>query len=203
MNSTCKVLLTLLVLVTSKGFCQEIRPDATRVGQMAPDFTLVSLDGKPVRASDLWKKKPSVFMTGSLTCPKFRQKSPPLQALTKEFDTKANFLLIYTLEAHPKDQASPYAQKIWITPENERAGIFYSQPKTMEERMTLAKTCAQKLKINFPVVVDTLGNQVWKDYEKRANAALLVGTDGRILLSQPWMDTAELRVALYDSLRRP
>ena len=73
----------------------------------------------------------------------------------------------------------------------------------MEERMTLAKTCAQKLKINFPVVVDTLGNQVWKDYEKRANAALLVGTDGRILLSQPWMDTAELRVALYDSLRRP
>jgi hypothetical protein len=79
---------------------------------------------------------------------------------------------VYIKEAHPEDG--------WKVGANEKAGIKVFQPKTVGERTTVAETCAGKLDIKFPVLLDGMDNKVNNDYAAWPDRLYIVGKDGRI-----------------------
>jgi hypothetical protein len=180
-----------------------IGTDGPKPGAAAPDFTLKTVDGKTVKASALWSQKPLVLMTGSRTCPVFRGKVQPFESLVKEFGDRVNFLMVYTVEAHPKGDPSPYSGKEWVTPKNEQEGILFRQPANQEERMSRARECIQKEKLSASVVVDTMDNAVWKAYGSAPNCAYVIGRNGNIADAEAWMEPDQLRRAITQALAAP
>ena len=165
-------------------------------GTAAPDFELKTAAGGPIRASILWSNKPTVIMTGSHTCPVFRGKAEAFEKLVHEFSNEVNFVVLYTVEAHPKGDPSPYTGREWVTTANEELGLLIRQPKTIEERAERARTCLQAMKLTVPVAVDQMDNAVWKAYGSAPNAACLVGKDGQVIEDQGWFDPAKMRQAI-------
>lgn len=174
----------------------QIGRDGPKPGMAAPDFKLQTLDGKMLEGSKLWQEKPLVLITGSYTCPVFRRQTNQMDSLAKDFGDKVHFLLLYTVEAHPKGDPSPYNGKEWITPANQKAGILLAQPTTMEARLKLARECAASLKLKVPMVIDTLDNATWQAYGRAPNCAYLINKEGKIVAAQPWFDGGPLRKEL-------
>jgi hypothetical protein len=171
-------------------------------GSAAPDFELKTVDGKTLRASALWSNKPTVIMAGSHTCPVFRGKVEPFESLVSEFSNRVNFVVLYTQEAHPKGDPSPYRNEEWVTPANRRDDVLFGQPKSLEERTARARACATALKLNVAVVVDTMDNSMWRAYGSAPNSACLVGRDGKVIQYEGWFDPAKMRVAIERSLEK-
>jgi hypothetical protein len=173
-----------------------------RAGSVAPDFSLTTLDGKPVTASKLWAEKPTVIMTGSHTCPVFRRTATPFEELAREFGERVNFLIIYTLEAHPSGEHSIYFGRENVTPANKRDGILWRDPRTAGERLGRAKECVAALGLKTTVVLDTMDNANWKAYGSAPNCAYLVGRDGKVVEAQPWFDARPMREAIVRLLAK-
>ena len=85
---------------------------------------------------------------------------------------KAEFVLVYIKEAHPEDG--------WKVRQNEKAGIKIDQPKTWESRGAVATTCATKLELSIPVVVDEIDNKTGMAYAGWPDRLYIVGSDGKI-----------------------
>jgi len=83
---------------------------------------------------------------------------------------RAAFLLVYIREAHPEEG--------WILPENRRSGVAVHEPTTVDERLAVASSCAAKLHVDMPTVVDD--NAVASAYGGWPDRLYLVGADGRI-----------------------
>jgi len=158
-----------------------------KAGGQAPDFELKTLDGKTVKGSELWNSKPTVLIAGSYTCPVFRRTNDGYAGLSQEFNNKVNFVLLYTIEAHPADEKSPYF--------GTKKTNQYSQPqpKTAEERFALAKKCVEEEDFKGLMVIDTMDNTTWKAYGEGPNFAFLIGKGGKILAHQGIFDWKALR----------
>jgi hypothetical protein len=180
---------------------ERFEKDGPKPGQAAPDFELKTVDGKTIRASELWKQKPTVIMTASFTCPVFRDKVPPLEKLTKEFGERVHFLLVYTLEAHPKGEPSPYFQEERVGNKNIKEGLVFPQPKSMEERVEQATKCQASIQLDARMVIDTMDNKTWKAYGSAPNAAYLVGIDGKIVEQQGWFDPSRMQDAISSYIK--
>ncbi len=215
-NGGCEVILASLFLMAGVVCAAEPRPETKaepakalppvarsnqfdrgpKPGTAAPDFELKTVEGKSIRASTLWSNKPTVIMMGSHTCPIFRGKVNDFEGLVQEFSNKANFVVLYTIEAHPKGDPSPYKDREWVVPANEKIGLRVAQPKTMEERTARALTCAGAMKLTVSVVVDRMDNGAWKAYGSAPNSGFLIGSDGKVIEQEPWFDPPAMRAAL-------
>ena len=88
----------------------------TDLESKAPDFTLDTDDGKDhVTLSKLVGEKPLVLIFGNFTCGPFREHAGSLYVLARRYRDRANFLIVYTREAHPTDG--------WVLPDNQQAGV--------------------------------------------------------------------------------
>ena len=85
---------------------------------------------------------------------------------------RAAFLLVYIREAHPEEG--------WILPENRRSGVAVHEPTTVDERLAVASSCAAKLHVDMPTVVDGIDNAVASAYGGWPDRLYLVGRDARI-----------------------
>lgn len=79
---------------------------------------------------------------------------------------------MYIREAHPEEG--------WILPENRRSGIAVHEPTTDDERLAVAATCAAKLELTMPAVIDGIDNAVASAYGGWPDRLYLIGTDRRI-----------------------
>jgi hypothetical protein len=61
---------------------------------------------------------------------------------------EATFFVIYIAEAHPDDG--------WQTDSNEQEGIRIRQHTTSDERRAAAQSCATKLKLSIPTLLDNM-----------------------------------------------
>jgi hypothetical protein len=82
------------------------------------------------------------------------------------------FFVVYIKEAHPEDG--------WVLERNRRPGVRLRDPRTEEERATVASTCAVRLRMEFPVLVDRSDNAVASAYGGWPDRLYLIGRDGRI-----------------------
>ena len=74
----------------------------------------------------------------------------------KKYKKKAEFFVIYIREAHPVDG--------WRSRGNDREGIKVKQPKTENERITVASECARSLKLTIPFLIDNMKDEAQQSY---------------------------------------
>jgi hypothetical protein len=100
--------------------------------------------------------------------------------------------VVYIREAHPTDG--------WQVEANERDVVFFPQPKTFDERTSVADACALRLDLSIPTLIDDMENSTDQKYYALPDRLYLIGRDGRIAYRGapgPWgFVAAELEKAI-------
>lgn len=147
--------------------------EGPHVGELAPDFTLPSPDGKTTQQlSQLIGEKPVVLVLGNFTCGPFRAYYPEVENVQQRFGDKANFLMVYVREAHPEDG--------WKMESNTRAKVAVKQPTTLKERIAVCEQFRERLKPTIPVVVDQVPDLVGHLYSGMPARMYVIDTDGKV-----------------------
>ena len=148
-------------------------PETLRKGDQAPDFTLRSPDGKSAfHLAELRGVKPVVLIFGSYTCPPFRDVYPTLERLHQTYGEHVAFYYVYIREAHAEDG--------WKMARNQREGIAINDPKTMEQRVTVAQQACAYFKTKIPGLVDTMDDATDRAYAAWPSRIFLVDVNGVI-----------------------
>ena len=89
---------------------------------------------------------------------------------------------------------------------NERDGVFFAQPKTFGERTSVAQSCALRLDLSIPTLIDDMENSTDQKYYALPDRLYLIGRNGRIAYRGapgPWgFVAAELEKAIQNYLER-
>jgi len=156
-------------------------------GDIAPDFTLFTVDGEPFNLyHELDKGIPILLITGSYSCPFTRRKIPVINELTSSYNQKLTVALVYIVEAHPQDVENLYLTQdsIWIPKENLKKGIAIDMPKTYKERKEVCSVMQDTFSLNPIVLVDNPDNEFWMKYGQAPVMAHLIKPDKTISLRQ-------------------
>ena len=82
------------------------------------------------------------------------------------------FVVVYIREAHPEDG--------WVVIDNREDNIRVFDPTTDAERRRTVESCAARLPVRIPVVIDGIEDGVAAAYGAWPDRLYLVGRDGRI-----------------------
>jgi hypothetical protein len=82
------------------------------------------------------------------------------------------FFVVYIKEAHPEDG--------WVLEMNRDQQIAFTDPVTLDARTEVARSCAARLEIRMPVLIDSLDNRIASQYGGWPDRLYLIGKDGRI-----------------------
>ncbi len=82
------------------------------------------------------------------------------------------FCVVYIREAHPEEG--------WVVSANRDMDIRVNDPTTDEERHDAAVTCALRLKIRMPVVIDAIDDSIARAYGALPDRLYLIGKGGRV-----------------------
>jgi len=166
-----------------------------------PNLTMVMDDGRRQPLSQLWKERPVILLTGSVTCTVSRARIPDAASLARKYGDQVSVAVLYTLEAHPSGDPSPYRDsREWQLPLNVQEGILRKQPHTLEERDHLADELKERLGLSLPVVLDEMNNRGWTTIGGGPNMAVLVDRNGVVQAKQAWFDAEEMQEEIQDFL---
>lgn len=166
-----------------------------QVGEQLPDLPVYALDGQEQSLDRALNNRPVLLLTSSLSCPKSRSTYPRAEALAEKLKGQLDVLIVYVLEAHPKGSASPYRGYEDVTDENRRDRIFCQQPRTLDERLKLARQFKDKLHVKVPVVVDAMDNAVWHQLGGGPNMGVLIDDHRIVVARQGWFDAESMQKA--------
>ncbi len=143
------------------------------LNEKVSDFTLKTNDGtQDVTLSKLIGPKPVVLVFGNFTCGPFRSQAGNVEKLYRMYKDRATFVMVYVREAHPIDG--------WRMESNDRVEVSLAQPTSYEERVKVAQTCSARLKLGFPMLVDTIDDTVGAKYSGMPSRLYLIDSDGRV-----------------------
>jgi hypothetical protein len=97
---------------------------------------------------------------------------PALNQLYHQYKDRVEFFLVYIKEAHASDE--------WQLSINEKESVVYQDPRSYDERASLAATCSTELGIEFPALVDTIENTTETAYTGWPDRLYLIDGGGRI-----------------------
>ena len=158
-------------------------------GEMAADFDLYDLDGNGLTLSEaLTLGKPVLMISASYTCPVFRGKVPVINSVVATYGDQITTIIVYTPEAHPDIDPSPYFGAVNTGAQNIAAGILYRQPTTYGERKAVLQEMLLDLQVDAPIYLDGPCNEWWNYYGPQPNNAYLIATDGTIYAHHDWFD---------------
>ncbi len=165
-------------------------------GAEAPDFTLEWSRGTTIRASKFWQRKPLVVITGSQSCPMFRENTAARKALIRDFGSRVNFVVVYTVEAHPNDGLSPYSGVPMSPGENLKEGSpFLKRRATATVSFRLAVAWRRSIwRRSLPWIRWRM--PCGRPTAASPNCAYLIGTDGKVIAQQGLSDPAAMRAEL-------
>jgi len=143
------------------------------VGEIAPDFTLKTLDGSNVTLGQWCQEKPVVLIFGNFTCGPFRAQAGNLERLFDRYQNQFHFLCVYVREAHPSDG--------WALLSNESAEIVLPQPQKYPERSRVAQRCQQFMGNKIPLVVDEMDDPVGRAFSGMPSRLYLLDADRQVL----------------------
>jgi hypothetical protein len=160
-------------------------------GDQVPDFTLHTVNGTPVNlATELQAGLPVLLISSSYTCPVFRNKILTINQVDSIYQGQLKVFVVYTPEAHPVIDPSPYSGTVWTTSQNQTAGILFRQPTTYGERKAMIDTLLQARHVRPTVLVDGPCNEWWLHYGPAPNNATLIKPDGTVFAKQDWFHNA-------------
>ena len=90
----------------------------------------------------------------------------------ERFRDRVDFVVVYIREAHPEEG--------WVVQMNRDQDIAIQDPQSDAARNEVAATCAIRLQIRMPVVVDKLDDEIAWAYGALPDRLYLVGKGGRI-----------------------
>ena len=114
-----------------------------------------------------------------------------LKDLYHKYQNEVQFLLVYIKEAHPIDGwwfGDSIIGKL-LKLKGTRAAMDVYDPKSTEERMQVARRCADTLQYGIPTLVDQIDNSVNQQYAALPTRLYLVGIDGKVVYAGgpgPW-----------------
>jgi type I thyroxine 5'-deiodinase len=90
----------------------------------------------------------------------------------RRYGDRARFLTIYIKEAHPEDE--------WQMTANEKEDVCYPQPKTLEQRVRIAKDFVRRFHYEIPLAVDRMDNRADQLYAGWPERFYIVDEQGAI-----------------------
>ena len=160
-------------------------------GDTVPDFTLYDMNGDSVNlGASLQSGRPALLIAASYTCPVFRGKINDINTMASIYSGLIDIYVIYTVEAHPVVDVSPYSGTIWVPSANYSEGVLFEQPKTYGERKALVDSMLLNYTINVPILLDGLCNEWWLNFGPAPNNAYLINVDGTVFKKHPWFHKA-------------
>ena len=118
--------------------------------------------------------------------------------MSEQYADHVDFLVVYIREAHPEDG--------WVVTMNRDQDIALDDPTTTSERADVAASCAIRLEIKMPVVVDEIDDAVASAYGALPDRLYLVGRGGHVAFQgEPGpfgFQPAELGTAIESELDR-
>jgi hypothetical protein len=158
-------------------------------GEQAADFTLYDLDGDAFNLeAALLAGKPVLMISCSYTCPVFRNKLSRINAVATLYADQLTTILVYTPEAHPHLDISPYFGAVNTGQANMNDGVLHEQPETYGERRSVVEEMLMDLDIQVPVYLDGPCNNWWNYYGPQPNNAYLIDVDGTVHTHHDWFD---------------
>ncbi len=95
-----------------------------------------------------------------------------LHEMWERYRDRVAFCVVYIREAHPEEG--------WVLNVNRDMDIQVSDPTTDEERHDVAVTCALRMKIRMPVVIDAIDDSIARAYGALPDRLYLIGKGGRV-----------------------
>ena len=168
-------------------------------GERLGDHAVLDWDGEEQILSELFDdQKPTLLVTASLTCGRSRERQPWVEELAKKYRDDLNVAVVYTQEAHPTIDPSPYAK---YSPElenperpgerpggNAKVGLARRQPTDLDGRRALAAEYRDLLDVEVPIVFDTMENAAWEGLGAGPNVGVLLGPSGVVEVKHGWFD---------------
>lgn len=159
------------------------------VGEHVPDFKLFDTDGNEFHlATKLMAGKPVLLISSSITCPVFRNKIPKINQVASLFENQIEIAIIYTVEAHPEIDISPYFGTVNTGQQNYSSNTLFRQPTTYGERLALIDTLNNRYQINVPTFSDGPCQEWHLNYGPAPNNAYLITTAGLVAIKHAWFD---------------
>lgn len=144
------------------------------IGIPAPDFSLKVAGGGELTLSES-KGKVVAFMFTAMTCPPARAQLPEWTALFSKYSPdEVEMFVIYSRERHPGERGYP----------------GFDETTTDREKMAHAKLMAGLT--DMRVAVDTIEEDVLRQYGIVANAAYVVDRDGVLVFKSEWSDANKI-----------
>jgi peroxiredoxin len=155
-----------------KGF------DGPKIGEVAPDFSAYTLDGKKVKLSDFFTK-PIILETGSLTCPVYAGVLDEMNQFAKKF-SDVQFILLYTREAHPGEKIKAHC--------------------SLQEKILRAEETKSAYGENRLILVDEISGAAHKLYGYFPNSVYLIDKNNKIFWRSQWNHPKETEKAIQRML---
>jgi hypothetical protein len=118
--------------------------------------------------------------------------------MSKQYADRVQFLFVYIREAHPVDG--------WRSSKNDADGVVLPIARTGEQKTDHAQVCVRALDIDFPTLVDDMGNTTEIAYTAWPDRLYLVNREGRIAwkggIGPIGLVPAELDAAIRKELAR-
>lgn len=90
-----------------------------------------------------------------------------------DYKDKVDFLTVYVREAHPTDE--------WQMKSNLKDDVCYAQPKTLEQRVAIAKDFTTRFKFPLPFGIDDMGNAADNAYSAWPERLYIIDETGHIV----------------------
>ncbi|MCB0729178.1 MAG: T9SS type A sorting domain-containing protein [Ignavibacteriae bacterium] len=167
-----------------------------QAGDTVNDFTLFSYGGDTLNLRrELEKGKPVVLISCSYTCPVFRGKVPDINSLISQYSDSVSIFLIYTIEAHPYIDISPYFGFVNTSQQNISQGILYRLAQNYGDRRYVVNRMDSGMTINAPVFIDGPCDPWLRSFGPAPNNAYLITTQGIVYSKHPWFNKAPLNMS--------
>lgn len=159
------------------------------VGDTMADFTLFDINGNAITLSDVLNTGKKVLMiSGSYTCPIFRDHMTDANAVAAQFANDIEVFVVYNVEAHPTGSVMPSSGNVQPT------NPPYYQPSTYLERKNNLLDMINgvgsgpycPVPINVPIYIDGPCNEWWEYYGASPNCAYLIDTNGVLFAFHEW-----------------
>jgi hypothetical protein len=92
--------------------------------------------------------------------------------MAERYADRATFRTVYIKEAHPEDE--------WQMDSNEEEDVCYVQPRSLDDRLRIARDFAERFDYGMPLLVDGLDNGAMHLYSGWPERLYVIGADGRI-----------------------
>ena len=164
-------------------------------GDTMADFTLWDINGNSVTLSSVLNSGKRVLMvSGSYTCPIFRNHMSDLNAVAAQFGNQIECFAVYEVEAHPTGSPQPSSGN--LNPSNPP----YNQPNTYGERKSNLQDLLNgangppagnyiPVPVSVPIYIDGPCNQWWQ-YYNGPNNAYLIDTNGVLFAYHNWFNNS-------------